>query len=93
MFHEEHVLGSLFVIMTCGRNQAALCICRQKSFVLTPAKPWQSSIRLIFGRLDTYLTRLDEVYVIVNSAAAYLRLEKIEIGGTHVRCYVHICER
>ena len=69
-----------------------LCICRQKSSVLTPAKPWHCSIRLIFGRLDAYLTRLDEVYVIVNSASAYLRLEKIEIGGTHVRyrTYTHM---
>jgi len=55
---------------------------RRKSAVMTPARPWRTSTRLIFCRLDAYLTRLDEAYRTFSTASSYSRLEKVEIGGT-----------
>ena len=51
----------------------------------TPNNPWKFQNSALFGRLDAFLDRCNDVLNLSQSALQFHKLERVEIGGTKVR--------
>lgn len=47
--------------------------------------PWNFDAKLIFGRLDRFLERVNQILELFDTIIEFNRLEKVEVGGTKVR--------
>lgn len=50
----------------------------------TPNNPWKFQNSALFGRLDTFLGRCNDVLNLSQTALQFHKLERVEIGGTKV---------
>ena len=50
----------------------------------TPSNPWQFQNSALFGRLDAFLDRCNDVLNLSQTALQFHKLERVEIGGTKV---------
>lgn len=55
----------------------------------TPNNPWKFQNSALFGRLDAFLDRCNDVLNLSQTALQFHKLERIEIGGTKVRSVAH----
>ena len=54
----------------------------------TPNNPWKFQNSALFGRLDAFLDRCNDVLNLSQTALQFHKLERVEIGGTKVRLVV-----
>ena len=57
----------------------------------TPNNPWKFQNSALFGRLDTFLGRCNDVLNLSQTALQFHKLERIEIGGTKVFALADFC--
>lgn len=50
----------------------------------TPNNPWKFQNSALFGRLDTFLGRCNDVLNLSQTTLQFHKLERVEIGGTKV---------
>lgn len=50
----------------------------------TPNNPWKFQNSALFGRLDTFLDRCNDVLNLSQTALQFHKLERVEVGGTKV---------
>lgn len=55
-----------------------------KAQIAKSKRPWNFDSKLIFGRLDDFTIRVNEILGLFDTITEFNRLEKIEIGGTKV---------
>lgn len=49
-----------------------------------PENPWRVQAGALFGRLDSFLSRVGDLNAAFQAAAQFQRLERVEIGSTKV---------
>ncbi len=50
----------------------------------TPNNPWKFQNSALFGRLDAFLDRCNDVLNLSQTALQFHKLERVEVGGTKV---------
>ena len=53
-----------------------------KASTLESSRPWNFDSKIVFGRLDKFLIRVQQILELFTTIIEFNRLEKIEIGGT-----------
>lgn len=56
---------------------------RSKSAHECPDNPWRFQNSALFARLDAFLERVHDLLELAETMLQFLRLERVEIGGTH----------
>ncbi|KXS10801.1 hypothetical protein M427DRAFT_103173 [Gonapodya prolifera JEL478] len=64
----------------CDALKKAYTTYREKS--MTTERPWNFDSRIVFGRLDQFLERVDVIAGLFETIIEFNRLEKVEVGGT-----------
>eukprot|EP00842_Homolaphlyctis_polyrhiza_P004027 jgi/Hompol1/4625/HPOL_003762-RA len=77
---EEAAERLRIVMRICDAFKATYFEC--KSSTMDSARPWNFDSRLIFGRIDKFLMRVQQILELFEIIIEFNRLEKIEIGGT-----------
>ena len=54
--------------------------CKRKT--LEGPRPWNFDSKLVFGRLDIFLYRVNQILDLFDTIVEFNRLEKVEVGGT-----------
>jgi len=73
------------VLRVLGGFKAVYFEYRQRSQVDCPDNPWRFQHAALFARLDTFLERAHDLLECGETVLQFLRLERVEIGGTHGR--------
>lgn len=58
---------------------------KARSLDVTPLNPWKFQKSALFGRLDAFLDRCNNLLNFSQTALQFHKLERVEIGGTKVR--------
>ena len=74
------------ICIPCVVNVHRMCSIRQSN------RPWRFKSGAVFERLDSFRARLHALQDMFQSAAAFGRLERIEIGGYQVCTGWMICD-
>ena len=57
---------------------------KARTLDVTPLNPWKFQSNAIFGRLDAFLDRCNNLLSFSQTALQFQKLERVEIGGTKV---------
>ena len=87
-------------ISVCGYLKTAYFSYKTRVSVECPEKPWRFQNSALFVRLDSFLERCHDILELVNTKLQYMKLEKIEVGGTKgkvlttsvAQIYVDFCQ-
>lgn len=60
---------------------------KTRTLDVTPLNPWKFQNSAIFGRLDAFLDRCNDLLNFSQTALQFHKLERVEIGGTKVNPY------
>ncbi|KAJ1334726.1 hypothetical protein BSLG_007881 [Batrachochytrium salamandrivorans] len=77
---EEAAERLRLVIRICDSFKSTYFEC--KTSIVKSSNPWNFDSRLLFGRLDKFLVRVQHILELFETIIEFNRLEKIEIGGT-----------
>ena len=58
---------------------------KARTLDVTPLNPWKFQNSALFGRLDAFLDRCNNLLNFSQTALQFHKLERVEIGGTKVR--------
>ena len=70
------------VLKVC--NSFKSCYFEYKQQTVNSQRPWNFDSKIVFGRLEKFMVRTQEILNLFDTIMEFLRLEKIEIGGTKV---------
>lgn len=62
---------------------------KARTMDVTPLNPWKFQNSALFGRLDSFLERCNDLLNFSQTALQFHKLERVEIGGTKVA--MHCC--
>ena len=87
-------------LRVCGMLKTAYFNYKTRVSVECPEKPWRFQNAALFVRLDSFLERCHDILELVNTKLQYMKLEKIEVGGTRgkvlttsvAQIYVDFCQ-
>ena len=80
---QESVSQLKLVLRVLGTFKAIYFEYRGKSTKESPDNPWRFQNSALFARLDMFLERIHDLLELAETMMQFLRLEKVEIGGTH----------
>ena len=90
----------LATLRVCSMLKTAYFKYKTRVSVECPEKPWRFQNSALFNRLDSFLERCHDILELVNTKLQYMKLEKIEVGGTKgkvlttsvAQIYVDFCQ-
>ncbi|KAJ3128700.1 hypothetical protein HK098_003691 [Nowakowskiella sp. JEL0407] len=77
---EEAAERIRLVLKVCEAFKSSYYECKAKTS--QSARPWNFDSKLVFGRLDTFLVRVQQILELFETIIEFNRLEKVEMGGT-----------
>lgn len=72
-------------VKVCTSLRASYDAAASKSEVECQANPWRVPVGAMFARLDAFVERLTDLGDLFSTAAAFAKLERVEVGGTKGR--------
>ena len=69
-------------LRVCGMLKTAYFTYKTRVFVQCPQNPWRFQNSALFARLDAFLERCHDILEVCNTKLQYVKLERIEVGGT-----------
>lgn len=71
------------ILRVCGSFKSYYFDYKSKSNAETPDNPWRFQNSALFGRLDAFLERCNDILDLMQIILQFQKLEKVEIGNTH----------
>lgn len=72
-------------VRVCTAFRAAYDSTAARSLELCPANPWRVPAAAVFSRFDAFVERCTDLMDLFNTASQFIRLERVEVGGTKGR--------
>lgn len=80
---QDAVAQLKLVLRVLGTFKSVYFEYRNKAGTECPDNPWRFQNSALFARLDSFMERVHDLLELAETMLQFLRLERVEIGGTH----------